>query len=144
MVNMQYKTNPITILITAIITAVIVGGGVCLWQNKDVTPEVQPEIEISEANYQNEELKFSLDIPEGYSVTGEKGFFFVTKKPTQEDETPLPEMNIRVENREAVSENDRCPTYRLAHDGKIYELSLYECLESEIFEDVVKSFQIIK
>ncbi|OGF21645.1 hypothetical protein A2316_01105 [Candidatus Falkowbacteria bacterium RIFOXYB2_FULL_38_15] len=37
-----------------------------------------------------------------------------------------------------------CPIYRLHQDGTIYEFSLYECLDSDIFEKVVNSFKITK
>lgn len=40
-------------------------------------------------------------------------------------------------------EGNQCPIYRLLSGGVVYEFSLYECLESAIFETVVQSFKII-
>jgi len=40
--------------------------------------------------------------------------------------------------------DEQCPIYRLENNGTVYEFSLYECLESDIFEEVVQSFKVIK
>ena len=110
-------------------------------------------------NYTNTKWNFSLTIPEGYLVEETDNLFYVVKKPSLDNETPLPEMRIKIEqssktnidetkdekvvNQEPVLINEgQCPVYRLRYNGTVYEFSLYECLESAIFETVVKSFKI--
>lgn len=178
------------IIIAVIITAVVVGGGVYLWQKQEVpsantnieqtnspevgelnnnsnTPATTEEDQVS-PGYVNQDLKFSLEIPDEYIVnkTSENNFQVISK-PTAENETPLPEINIRAGNLEDVKSDTiikeenvevggiagkkytvsygegQCPVYRFDSQGKIYEFRLYECLESSIFEDVVKSFRVI-
>ncbi|MFA5128457.1 MAG: hypothetical protein WC445_00665 [Patescibacteria group bacterium] len=168
------------ILIVVIVTAIVVGGGVYLWQrqqtptqesielsNLENTPPVSGENQVG-PEYVNQNLKFSLQIPDGYIVdkTSENTFQIVSK-PTPQNETPLPEVNIKVGNLDDIKSDiiikeenvlvggiagkkftvsfgeGQCPIYRFDSQGKIYEFSLYECLESNIFEDVVKSFKII-
>lgn len=179
---MEYKTNPLTLVVAVVITAFIVGGGVYFWQTKDVVPTAQPKIALPELpvtpnNYQNTKWNFSLDVPEGYAVSGEDASLLVTKKAAQGDETPLPEVTITISSGDvttmgssdsmsviertdvlingvkgaksvvsysAYPTGNQCPIYRLTNNGILYEFSLYECLESEIFEPLVESFKIIK
>lgn len=136
----------------------------------------QLDISTSSQNYTNEEWKFALEIPKGYSVEGSDGLFYVVKDSDVELEAPQNEIRIRIEkdskttvspdesteiiSEETVSINgiqgqktvvsfkdypkgNRCPIYRLQSSGIVYEFSLYECLESDIFEAVVKSFKSI-
>ncbi len=37
-----------------------------------------------------------------------------------------------------------CTKYQLEHNGVVYEFDQWECLASEIFEDVIQSFQIVE
>lgn len=37
-----------------------------------------------------------------------------------------------------------CSKYQLEHDGFVYEFETWECLASNIFEDVIQSFQIVE
>jgi hypothetical protein len=169
-----------TIIVAVIITAIIVGGGVYLWQkqqtpvqesselsNLENTPSVSEENQVG-PGYVNQELKFSLQIPNGYIVDKtSESIFQIISGPTPENETPLPEVNIKVGDLDDIKSDTiikeenvevggiagkkftvsygegKCPVYRFNSQGKIYEFSLYECLESTIFEDVVKSFRII-
>lgn len=134
------------------------------------------EPESTAGNYTNAEWRFSLAIPEGFLVQGEDTLLHVTKKPIVDNETPIPEINIKIGqgsktiidnsaeikviSQEAVSvnsiqghkivvsyksypEGNQCPIYRLHRSGIVYEFSLYECLDSDIFETVVDSFNII-
>ncbi|MFA5413044.1 MAG: hypothetical protein WC348_00690 [Patescibacteria group bacterium] len=174
------QKQSVSIIVAVIITAIVVGGGVYLWQRQQAPTQESSELSnlenapsVSEENqvspgYVNQDLKFSLEIPNGYIVdkTSENTFQIISR-PTPENETPLPEINIKVgelddiksdtiikeENVEVngiagkkftVSYGEgQCPVYRFDSQGKIYEFSLYECLESAIFEDVAKSFRII-
>lgn len=135
----------------------------------------QINISAASQNYTNEEWKFALEIPKGYSVEGSDGLFYVVKDSDVNYEAPQNEIRIRIEkgNKTAVDpdksteiiseeatsingvqghktvvsykdypEGNRCPFYRLQNSGIIYEFSLYECLESDIFETVVRSFKI--
>lgn len=164
------------ISIVLVILAILVGG-IYFWQKNTIsqTPKLSDQA-VSEANYTNDKWKFSLDIPEGYLVRGEEDILYVVKKPTPDNETPIPEMKIKIEqgsqttvettqdltmvSQEQVSinnidghktvvsykdypEGSQCPIYRLHKNGTVYEFSLYECLESAIFETVVQSFKII-
>lgn len=155
-------------IVLLVILAVIVAGSIYFWQNKTTTN--------SQANYINEAWKFSLEIPQGFLVEGTDSPFHVVKEPTLENETPSPEMRIKIEkgsqtamqsdkdmtvvssekitvngvqgHKTVVSYKDypagnQCPIHRLHASGVVYEFSLYECLESEIFETVVQSFKII-
>jgi len=152
-----------------IVVLLVVGllSSVYFWQGRKVSDE---------QNYINKEWNFSLNLPEGYLVSGEDTLLYIVKKPTADDETPAPDMRIKIEqgnkttidpdgDLKAVSqeevtinnvkghktvvsyksypEGSECPVYRLHHEGVVYELSLYECLESPIFESVVQSFKII-
>jgi cytoskeletal protein RodZ len=174
------QKQSVSIIVAVIVTAIVVGGGVYLWQRQQ-TP-TQESIELSNLEnipsvsgenqvgpeYVNQNLKFSLQIPDGYIVdkTSENTFQIVSR-PTSENETPLPEVNIKVGNLDDIKSDTiikeenveiggvagkkfnvsfgegQCPVYRFDSQSKIYEFSLYECLESNIFEDVVKSFRII-
>src|SRR6185295_1466734 len=40
-------------------------------------------------------------------------------------------------------EGSACPIYRLENAGTIYEFSLHECLDSAIYETVVRSFRLL-
>jgi len=179
-----------TILIAVVITAIVVGGGVYLWQKQKTSlpntnleqtnlPEVgelsnvsnipsTPEENQTGTEYTNSKLGFSLQIPDGYLVSQvSDGMLQIVSKPTPQNETPLPEVTVRVGNLEDIKSDTivkeenveingvagkkftvsygegQCPVYRFSNQEKIYEFSLYECLESNIFEDVVKSFRII-
>ncbi len=44
----------------------------------------------------------------------------------------------------SLPKGNECPIYRLRNNGTVYEFSPYECLESSIFEPVVKSFRVIQ
>lgn len=129
-----------------------------------------------QANYINGVWEFTLQIPQGFLVEGEGTLLHVVKKPSADNETPSPEMNIKIEqgnkttidasgeitvvSQESVSinsiqghktivsykdypEGSQCPIYRLHKNGTVYEFSLYECLDSAIFEPVVQSFKRI-
>jgi len=146
---------------------VVILGSIYYWQGRKVSDE---------QNYLNEEWKFSLSIPEGFLVSGNDTLLSIVKKPSLDDETPAPDMRIKIEKGDTTSidpaddlkvvsqeeisinnvkghktvvsykdypEGSECPIYRLHHEGVIFELSLYECLESAIFESVVQSFKII-
>ena len=179
------------IIVAVIVTAIVVGGGVYLWQRQETslpsnvnleqtnspevgelnnnsnTPAVSEENQVS-PRYVNQDLKFSLQIPDNYLVSKtSENTFQVVSKPTPGNETPLPEINIKVGNLDDIKSDTiikeenvlvggitgkkftvsygegQCPVYRFNSQGKIYEFSLYECLESNIFEDAVKSFRII-
>lgn len=188
-----------TIILTVVVTAIVVGGGVYLWQTgktpsvgeqpkeqaeapevRTLTNEVSPAAPTAEpegTEYVNSELGFSLQIPDGYLISQiSAGMFQIVSKPTPENETPLPEMNLFIKSNEEVGNMEgwtktasivkeesveingvvgkkfvisdsttggQCPVYRLGNQGVVYEFSLYECLESNIFEDVVKSFRVI-
>lgn len=154
-------------IVLLVILAVILAVGVYYWQNRTVTDQ---------ANYLNENFKFRLQIPKGFLIEGDDTLLHVVKEPTADNETPSPEMNIKIEqgnkttidankemtivSQESVSinsikgyktvvsyksypEGNQCPIYRLQSGGVVYEFSLYECLESAIFETVVQSFKII-
>lgn len=54
------------------------------------------EPESTAGNYTNAKWKFSLAIPEGFLVQGDDTLLHVTKKPTVDNETPLPEMSIKI------------------------------------------------
>lgn len=129
-----------------------------------------------QANYINGVWEFTLQIPEGFLVEGEGTLLHVVKKPTPDNETPSPEVKIKLEkgsqttvntgedmtmvseekiiingikgHKTVVSykdypEGNQCPVYRLHKNGTVYEFSLYECLESAIFETIVQSFKRI-
>ncbi len=170
----------VTIFVAVIITAIVVGGGVYLWQKQRTPTKESIELSnlenipaVSEENqaspeYVNQDLKFSLQIPDDYIVdkTSENTFQIISKS-IPENETPLPEVNIKVGDLDDIKSDTiikeenvlvggvagkkftvsygegQCPIYRFDSQSKIYEFSLYECLESNIFEDVVKSFRII-
>lgn len=162
----------ILVIVTVIASVVISVYLVFQNQNKPASKFINS----SQANYLNEKWKFSLDIPEGFLVQDEADILYVVKEPTPDNETPFPEMRIKIEqgSKTTVDANDtmdvisqtaisinnipghkvvvshksypignRCPIYRLQNSGIIYEFSLYECLDSSIFEPVVKSFKII-
>ena len=155
--------------IIVVILVIVALGSIYFWQNSQVVSK-------AEQNYINGEWNFSLKLPEGYRVSGEDTLLYVVSKPTPENETPTPEMRIKLEqgsqtsidktdslvivSQEEISinntvghkisvsykdypEDSQCPIYRLHNNGVVYEFSLYECLESEIFESVVQSFNII-
>lgn len=155
------------IVLVVVIAAVVLVSGVYFWQNRTISDE---------QNYTNAKWKFSLDIPEGYLVQDEEDILYVVKKPTPDNETPSPEVRIKIKkgsqttvdagegmtvvSEEKITINDipghktvvsytnypdgnKCPFYRLQSGGVVYEFSLYECLESAIFEPVVQSFKII-
>ncbi|MBI2022429.1 hypothetical protein HYS97_01075 [Candidatus Daviesbacteria bacterium] len=164
--------------IIVIISVAVILGGIYIWQNKnavETTPANSVPI-VSEQNYINKDWKFSLSIPEGFQVSGDDTLLYVVKKPTTDDETPAPDMRIRIEqgskttidpaddltvvsqeevvinnvkghkivvSYEDYPEGSKCPIYRLHYERVIFEFSLYECLESAIFESVVQSFKII-
>lgn len=164
-------------IVVLVILAVLVGW-IYFWQNKTIS-ETNSQISDQsppKSNYININWKFSLDIPEGYLVRDEEDIFYVVKKPAADDETPSPEMTIKIEkgskttidaseemkviSQESVlingvdghktivaydsyPEGTECPIYRLHKNGLVYGFSLYECLESDIFESVVQTFKII-
>jgi cytoskeletal protein RodZ len=148
------------------------------WQNRQVSDKTPLDSvpSTSQQNYINKEWKFSLKLPEGYFVSGDGTLLYAVRKPSADDETPTPDLRIRIEqgskttidpaddskvvSQEEVAinnvrghkivvsyedypEGSECPVYRLHSKGVVYELSLYECLESPIFEGVVQSFKII-
>lgn len=157
---------------------VVIGPDVkTIWQFNDTQSYTfTSETESSQNDYTNAKWQFSLGIPEGFLITGDDVLLYVVQKPTVDNETPLPEMKIKIEqnskttidnteemkviSQEAVSINNiqghktvvsyesylkgnECTIYRLHHKGVVYAFSLYECLESAIFESVVQSFKII-
>lgn len=164
------------ISIVLVILAISVGG-IYFWQKNTISQTPKPSDQTaSEANYTNAKWKFSLNIPEGYLVQDEEDVLYIVKKPTPDNETPSPEMRIKIKegnqttmepdkDMKVVSEEEiiinniqghktvisyksypegnQCPIYRLQSGGVVYEFSLYECLESDIFETVVKSFKVI-
>ncbi|OGM32672.1 hypothetical protein A2803_01270 [Candidatus Woesebacteria bacterium RIFCSPHIGHO2_01_FULL_44_21] len=166
-------------IIVAVILVVILLTGIYFWQNKTI-PDIIPTISdktSSAEKYINKKWKFSLEIPGGFFVDETDTFLYIVKEPTLDDETPSPDMRVKIEqgSKTTIDSNDDlkvlsqtnvsinnipghktivsygslpegngCPIYRLHNSGTVYELSLYECLESSIFETVVKSFKIIK
>ena len=155
--------------IIVVILVIVALGSIYFWQNSQVVSK-------AEQNYINGEWNFSLKLPEGYRVSGEDTLLYVVKNSTLEDETPAPEMRIKIEqgskttidsdddlkvvsknkvsinniqghkmiiSNTSLPERNECSIYRLHHNGVVYEFSLYECLESSIFETVVQSFKII-
>lgn len=164
------------ISIVLVILAISVGG-IYFWQKNTISQTPKPSDQaVSEANYTNAKWKFSLNIPEGYLIKGDDTLLHVVQKPTLDNETPIPEMSIKIEKSSQTTmessedmtvvseekiiindipghkivvsykgypEGNQCPIYRLLSGGVVYEFSLYECLESAIFETVVQSFKII-
>ncbi|OGF21403.1 hypothetical protein A2316_03720 [Candidatus Falkowbacteria bacterium RIFOXYB2_FULL_38_15] len=47
-------------------------------------------------------------------------------------------------NNPTLANGGQCPVYRMQNNGTVYEFSLYECLESDIFEKIVQSFKVLK
>lgn len=45
---MEYKANPWAIILTFLLTAAIVGGGVYYWQNQKATEENTPQVEVAD------------------------------------------------------------------------------------------------
>ena len=154
-------------IVVSVILAILLLSGIYFWKNR--TSPAQ--------KYINEKWKFSLEIPYGFLVDETDNFLYVVKEPTPDDETPFPEMRVKIEqgnkttidpsnDLEVISqtkvsinkvsghktviiygdlpEGTMCPVYRLHYNDIVYEFSLYECLESSIFESVVISFRIIR
>ncbi len=73
------------------------------------------------------------------------------KLPTTEavilEETPITINGIKgkklIVSYKWLPQGNKCPRYRLENKGVVYDIGLYECLESDILEDVVKSFRVI-
>ena len=173
----QLGFTPVAVMFAIVITIIVSGSIIYFRQNKVAPDSKLPNEITSQQNYTNTKWKFSLTIPEGYLVEETDNLFYVVKKPAVDNETPLPDMRIKIEqsskttidateekivvNQEPVlinniqghktvvsdksyPEGNQCSVYRLQDNGTIYEFSLYECLESSIFETVVKSFKIIQ
>lgn len=93
----QRGFSAILIVILFVILAVAILGGIYYTKRevKTGTTDSQ-ELESTQGNYTNAKWKFSLAIPEGYLVQGDDTLLHVTKKPTADNETPSPEMNIKI------------------------------------------------
>ncbi len=112
----QGKSNTVLVVLAIIITAIVVGGGVYLWQQQKVieTPQVTPKIEatISEVpkvkpptpetstkmTYKNDEYGFSLELLPTW-----QGYTVIEEKATEEHLTVSFNFNLNNETLFAVS-----------------------------------------
>ncbi|MBI5654866.1 hypothetical protein HZC53_04420 [Candidatus Uhrbacteria bacterium] len=188
----QYRTNPWLLVSVALISALAGGIAIFLWKSQpDPSPLQSPTVSQAQppsttetttssdvGAYRNEKFGLSLTLPEGYRAVEHEKQIDIVKKPTPQDETPMPEMTIGVywdelenyglsrgeiiKNKENVEYNgvkgikfiteliyDKttalCDSYRFAGtDNRIYEFRLWECLDSPIFDQVVKSIKLLK
>lgn len=69
---MEYKTNPWTIILTALLTAAIIGGGVYYWQNQKTSEKITSQIDVAD----EQDEKITSPTPE-------------TKSADKEDDVPL-------------------------------------------------------
>lgn len=140
------------------------------------TPTPTPSPSSSPLTQKYDDLKFSIEVPEGYTSGQNGDTIYITKKPQTADDTPLPEMVIRanqtgttsvssvagqtIKTSDDISINGAVgkkttvsypladttctePIYRLKNGNTITEFTLYECLSSPIFEQVVHSFRVL-
>lgn len=112
----QIKSNTVLVVLAIIITAIVVGGGVYLWQQQKVieTPQVTPKVEapISEVSkdksptpetstkimYKNDTYRFSLELLPTW-----QGYTVIEEKATEEDPTVTFYFNLNNEPLFAVS-----------------------------------------
>lgn len=88
---MEYKTNPWTIGFAVITTAVVVGGGIFLWQNEtaDTTPSTNSKQVVNEDAAERPEVK--VECPQNWTIYKSQNLSFCYKNswgaPEFRDET---------------------------------------------------------
>lgn len=105
----QYKTNP-WLVATVALLATIIGAGAMYFLKPTPPPSPFQPLTVREAvdpaaekpsptqtnEYRNEKLGLSLTIPEGYRVVEHDNRLDIVKKPTPQDETPMPDLTVNV------------------------------------------------
>src|SRR3990172_4883892 len=93
----QLGFTPVAVMFAIVITIIVSGSIIYFRQNKVAPDSKLPNEITSQQNYTNTKWKFSLTIPEGYLVEETDNLFYVVKKPAVDNETPLPDMRIKIE-----------------------------------------------
>lgn len=73
------------------------------------------------------------------AISSEEGMEVVSREPVVINNVKGYKTIVSYDN---YPEGNQCPIYIFNQGGVAYEVSLYECLESDIFETLVKSFKI--
>lgn len=104
----------ITVIVTAVITALIVGFSVYFWQNQEtqITPVQQVETEQNVKTYNSSEFQYSFQYPQEWFLT--KGptteyqpeVIFVSKEELLEGSDPDTELSVTI-NRSSLEDNVR-------------------------------------
>ena len=105
---MKYKTNPWTLVISILLTALVVGVGTYFWQMQKATSEMTMQKQEEGTRYENSIYRFSLVFPASWGAIQErvenaKSPIYQTIRLTSEDD---PERYIQIQVVKIENKND--------------------------------------